>query len=358
MPVRIRNYAAQSDVGTMLDELARSRRVRLRTIPNEWTHSPDPFRISSFRKQGASFEALPILRMDGRTLAGSGRDQWDSSGLCGLCPECSLDDMLGGPQARAPQVYSRRVGPERWMTSGTASVGLWQLPNDLPRDVSRPVQTLDQGGAGGPRTLPGVLVPGATPSPSPRAPTPGRSPSETRSPSWSNGRLGSVDHRPARRRHELGHLERAPGLGRRRRSGRAPAVGSLGHTRRRPGRRSDRPGPTRWAEQPPWTDAMPPCGGGRGDPAAQVGPSAHGGPVACRRRRSGAAPFATADLGAHRTPAGLCAVPLSGNNGVALCRWDAAEQVTIGAAPGAGTTRIDLVVCQVRDRSALGRPDR
>ncbi len=65
----------------------------------------------------------------------------------------------------------------------------------------------------------------------------------------------------------------------------------------------------------------------------------------------GAAPFATANTMLMNYPAGLCAVPLSGNNGVALCRWDAAEQVTIGAAPGAGTTRIDLVVCQVRDNA-------
>src|ERR1700729_2222070 len=65
----------------------------------------------------------------------------------------------------------------------------------------------------------------------------------------------------------------------------------------------------------------------------------------------GATPFPTANTMLMNYPAGWCAVPLSGNNGTALCRWDANEQVTIGAAPGAGTSRIDLVVCQVRDNA-------
>lgn len=36
-------------------------------------------------------------------------------------------------------------------------------------------------------------------------------------------------------------------------------------------------------------------------------------------------------------------------SGTALCRWDAAELVTLTAAPASGQSRIDLVVLQVRD---------
>jgi hypothetical protein len=46
---------------------------------------------------------------------------------------------------------------------------------------------------------------------------------------------------------------------------------------------------------------------------------------------------------------GSAAVPLATGQGDALCSWDAPEIVTIAAAPGSGTSRIDLVVAQVRD---------
>lgn len=47
--------------------------------------------------------------------------------------------------------------------------------------------------------------------------------------------------------------------------------------------------------------------------------------------------------------AGTAAVALSGSNLSQLCRWDAAEVVTLTAAPPSGQSRIDLVVLQVRD---------
>jgi hypothetical protein len=47
---------------------------------------------------------------------------------------------------------------------------------------------------------------------------------------------------------------------------------------------------------------------------------------------------------------GVAAVPMSaGSQYSELCRWDAAEVVTLAAGPPAGQTRIDLVVVQVRD---------
>jgi hypothetical protein len=48
---------------------------------------------------------------------------------------------------------------------------------------------------------------------------------------------------------------------------------------------------------------------------------------------------------------GTAVVPLQAGQGAALCRWDAAEVVTIGAAPASGQTRIDLVCAQVRDNA-------
>jgi hypothetical protein len=49
---------------------------------------------------------------------------------------------------------------------------------------------------------------------------------------------------------------------------------------------------------------------------------------------------------------GTAAVALGagGVNYTALCRWDAAETVTLAAAPPSGQSRIDLVVAQVRDQ--------
>ena len=53
-------------------------------------------------------------------------------------------------------------------------------------------------------------------------------------------------------------------------------------------------------------------------------------------------------------PAGRCAVPIVSDGSVALCRWDAAEVVALNAGPGAGTSRIDLVVVTVRDAAISG----
>jgi len=47
--------------------------------------------------------------------------------------------------------------------------------------------------------------------------------------------------------------------------------------------------------------------------------------------------------------AGTAAVALGQPNYSALCRWDAAEVVTLTAAPPSGQSRIDLIVLQVRD---------
>jgi hypothetical protein len=48
---------------------------------------------------------------------------------------------------------------------------------------------------------------------------------------------------------------------------------------------------------------------------------------------------------------GTAAVALASAAGSALCRWDAAEIVTLTAAPPSGSSRIDLVVLQVRDNT-------
>lgn len=51
-------------------------------------------------------------------------------------------------------------------------------------------------------------------------------------------------------------------------------------------------------------------------------------------------------------PAGTIIVPLQAGQGSALCRWDAAEIVTLDpASHPAGQSRIDRVVCQVRDNA-------
>lgn len=46
---------------------------------------------------------------------------------------------------------------------------------------------------------------------------------------------------------------------------------------------------------------------------------------------------------------GSAAVPMQSGQGSALCRWDAAENVALTASPPSGQSRIDLIVCQVRD---------
>jgi hypothetical protein len=48
---------------------------------------------------------------------------------------------------------------------------------------------------------------------------------------------------------------------------------------------------------------------------------------------------------------GTAAVPLQAGQGAALCRWDAAEVVTIAAAPASGQSRIDLICAQYRDNA-------
>jgi hypothetical protein len=53
-------------------------------------------------------------------------------------------------------------------------------------------------------------------------------------------------------------------------------------------------------------------------------------------------------------PPGTEAVPLQAGQGAALCTWDAAEVVTLAAAPPSGQSRIDLIVCQVRDNQIDG----
>jgi hypothetical protein len=45
---------------------------------------------------------------------------------------------------------------------------------------------------------------------------------------------------------------------------------------------------------------------------------------------------------------GQVAVPTPNNTGSVLCTWDATENVTLAAAPGAGLNRWDLIVCQAR----------
>lgn len=52
--------------------------------------------------------------------------------------------------------------------------------------------------------------------------------------------------------------------------------------------------------------------------------------------------------------AGQVAVPSQNNTGSTLCSSDAVETVTLAAAPGAGTNRIDLVICQPRGNDLDG----
>jgi hypothetical protein len=48
-------------------------------------------------------------------------------------------------------------------------------------------------------------------------------------------------------------------------------------------------------------------------------------------------------------PADSCCVPCGPATGGYLCRWNTAEVVTLTASPPSGQSRIDLIVCQVRD---------
>ena len=72
---------------------------------------------------------------------------------------------------------------------------------------------------------------------------------------------------------------------------------------------------------------------------------------------SGAAPAAVANTMNVSIPPGSCAVPLQPGQGSALCHWDAPEVVAIGAAPPSGQSRVDLIVCQVRDNAIDGGPN-
>lgn len=52
--------------------------------------------------------------------------------------------------------------------------------------------------------------------------------------------------------------------------------------------------------------------------------------------------------------AGQVAVPTQNNSGATLCTSDAVEQVTVTAAPGSGTNRIDLIICRPRGNDLDG----
>ena len=64
---------------------------------------------------------------------------------------------------------------------------------------------------------------------------------------------------------------------------------------------------------------------------------------------AGGKPTAVANTMGVSIAPGWLAVPLVSGQGSAVCRWDAAEVVTLAAAPASGNQRWDLVVCQVRD---------
>jgi hypothetical protein len=64
---------------------------------------------------------------------------------------------------------------------------------------------------------------------------------------------------------------------------------------------------------------------------------------------AGAPPAAVANTMNVSMPPGWLAVALQSGQGSAVCRWDANEVVTLTTAPPSGQSRIDLVVCQVRD---------
>ncbi|HEV7534696.1 MAG TPA: hypothetical protein VGP90_03625 [Acidimicrobiia bacterium] len=60
------------------------------------------------------------------------------------------------------------------------------------------------------------------------------------------------------------------------------------------------------------------------------------------------ATLVTNTMGVSVAP-GSAAVALAAGGGTELCRWDAAEVVTLTAAPPGGQSRVDLVVLQIRD---------
>jgi hypothetical protein len=66
---------------------------------------------------------------------------------------------------------------------------------------------------------------------------------------------------------------------------------------------------------------------------------------------TGAAPTTVNNTMNVSVPAGTAAVALASGAGTELCRWDAAEVVTLTASPPAGQSRIDVVVLQVRDNT-------
>jgi hypothetical protein len=68
----------------------------------------------------------------------------------------------------------------------------------------------------------------------------------------------------------------------------------------------------------------------------------------------GPTPAAVANTMNVSIPPGTAAVALAAPNLTELCRWDAAEVVTLAAAPASGQSRIDLVVLQVRDAAIDG----
>ena len=72
---------------------------------------------------------------------------------------------------------------------------------------------------------------------------------------------------------------------------------------------------------------------------------------------SGAAATAVANTMTVSLPPGAVAVPLAPGQGSALCRWDAAEVVTLDAAPPSGQSRIDVIVAQVRDTAIDAGPN-
>jgi hypothetical protein len=64
---------------------------------------------------------------------------------------------------------------------------------------------------------------------------------------------------------------------------------------------------------------------------------------------TGAAPALVTNTMQVSVAPGTAAVALATAAGTELCRWDAAELVTLTAAPPGGQSRVDLVVLQVRD---------